>query len=202
MVKQAFCVFAALLLMATSGYAEEEKYANPTLGVSVVKPPDWSFITKAEILDSFAATDVKEAVLKMLAKYATTPLVAMAKYKEPYDDVNPAFSLYVEPLNNFDASNPKAIVEVAVGPMLMLLKDFRIVHGPENTIINGRKVGYMRIDHSMNAPDGRTFAVCTEAWVIPRTNYFFTVEAATRQDEKTGTRDEIKGILNSLVIEN
>ena len=202
MVKQTFCIFAVLVLAAASVYAEEEKYSNSVLGVSVVKPPGWSFITKEEMLDSFAPSDLKEAVMKMLLKYATAPLVSMTKYKEPYDDINPIFTLHIQPLNSFDASDPKVIVEASASSLSMMLQDFKIVQGPENTIIKGRIAGYMRINHLMKVPDGRTFIICSESWIIPRANYFFMVEAATRQDEKTGTRDEIQGILNSLVIEN
>jgi len=203
MVKQVFCFFLLTLLMVTSGFAEEGKYSNPTLGFSVIKPADWTFITADENLDNIARSEFKdEATKEMLMKYATAPLVAMTKYKEPYDDVNPSFKLNIKPLNNFDASNPKAILEVVVAPMSKMFQDFEILQGPENTTINGRNAGYVRINYSMKVPDGRTFPICSELWIIPRKNFFFMVGAGTRQDEKTGTREEIKGILNGLIIEN
>ena len=202
MVKQAFCILALFLLMATSVDAQEEKYSNPTLGISVVKPADWSFITKQEALDAFAPSDVKGAVVKMLAKYASAPLLIMTKYKEPYDDVNPVFQLDIQPLDNFHAPDAKAITEAVVGSMLTLYQDFEIVQDPANIMMKGRNAGHAGFNYSMKIQGGRTFPVRAEIWVIPRQHYFLLVTAGTRQDEKTGTRDEIKSILNSLVIEN
>lgn len=203
MIKQLFFVTALILLILSSVYAEEEKYSNPTLGFSVVKPANWHFITAEENLDSITRTEYKdEATKEMLLKYTTAPLVAMTKYKEPYEDVSPSFKVNIKPLNNFDASNPKAILEVLVAPISKMFQDFEIVQGPENTVINGGNAGYIKINYSMKVSDGRIFPICSELWVIPRKNYFFVVGAGTRQDEKTGTRIEIRSIMDSLVVEN
>ena len=180
----------------------EEKYSNPTLGVSVVKPPDWSVMRKLETLDNLPATNAKEAVLKMVAKLVTVPLVILTKYKEPYDDINPTFTLDAIHRYDFNVSSPKAVVEAVAAEASVRYEDMRIVQGPEETTVNGRDAGYVGFNYTMKVPDGRTFPVRGEIWVILRNPYVFLITAGTRQDEKTGTRDEIKGILNSLVIEN
>ena len=180
----------------------ENRYSNPTLGISVLKPAGWRFITKQEVLDSFAPSDARSAVIKMLAKYADTPLVVMAKYKEPYDDVNPIFQVDIRPLNQLNASDTETLAKAAVGPIALLYQDVNIVQGPENVMLRGRKAGYVAFNYSMKVPDGRIFPIRGEIWTIPKTTYCFIVTAGTRPDEKTGTRGEIKDILDSLVIEN
>ena len=135
-------------------------------------------------------------------KYSTAPLVAMAKYEEPFDDVNPSLKINIKPLNNFDSSNPKTILEAIIPSMANMFEDFKVVQGQENIQLNNRIAGYVRINYSMKIPDGRIFPICSEMWIIPKKDYFFMIGAGTRQDETTGSRDEIADILNTLNITN
>jgi len=45
------------------------------------------------------------------------------------------------------------------------------------------------------------FPTASELWIVPRGDYFFLIGAGTRQDEKTGGRDEIRSILGTVRIE-
>ncbi len=72
MVRGTIYFFVLILTMATCGYAVEERYSNPTLGFSIVKPADWNFVTADENLDNIARSEFKEGVdKKTLIKYAT-----------------------------------------------------------------------------------------------------------------------------------
>jgi hypothetical protein len=57
------------------------------------------------------------------------------------------------------------------------------------------------MNYTMEIPDGRSFQTTSELWIVPRGDYFFMIGAGTRQDEKTGSREEIQDILASLKIE-
>lgn len=39
-----------------------------------------------------------------------------------------------------------------------------------------------------------------EIWIVPRGDYFFLIGAGTRQDEKTGSRQEIRRILDTVKV--
>jgi hypothetical protein len=58
----------------------------------------------------------------------------------------------------------------------------------------------MRINYSLQIPDGRSFPTTSEMWIVPKGNYFYMIGAGTRQDEKTGSRREIRQILDSVKI--
>ena len=137
-----------------------------------------------------------------MQKYATAPLVAMMKYPEPYDDLNPSFKINIKPLGRLKGIDGKAIVALILPQFQKLLQDYELVQEPVEKEISGLKAGYARLNYTLEIPDGRIFPTTSELWIIPRGDYYFIIGAGTRQDEKTGTRSEIAEILKSLKIDN
>ena len=70
-----------------------------------------------------------------------------------------------------------------------------MVQAPTDTTVSDLSAAYMRINYTLAIPDGRTFPTTSELWIVPRGNYFFMIGAGTRQDGKTGSREEISKIL-------
>jgi hypothetical protein len=88
-------------------------------------------------------------------------------------------------------------------PMLQrTTKDSRLVQPPTKAEVSGLEGAYTRIDYLMETSEGGSFPCASELWVIPRGDYFFLFGAATRQDEKTGTRKEIQDIMKTVKIKH
>jgi hypothetical protein len=128
-------------------------------------------------------------------------MVVIAKYEEPYDDLNPSLKVNMRPLGNFSADKPTAILDIISKQFESLFEDYKVVTAPKETKLAGLKAGYLKVHFSMKIPDGRTFPTCSELWVVPRGKHFFMIGAGTRQDEKTGKREEIEKILETLKID-
>lgn len=182
--------------------AESDTYSNPTLGFSLTKPADWHFMTAEQNAENLARTKLKDEEMQKLAqKYATAPLVAITKYEEPYDDLNPSVKVNMRPLGNFSADKPTAILDFMAKQLESALEDFKVIAAPKETKVAGLKAGYLKVYYSMKISDGRTFPTCSELWVVPRGKHFFLIGAGTRQDEKTGKREDIQKILGTIKIE-
>lgn len=82
----------ALVLVLFSGSALSEVpsvFSNPTAGFTVTKPVGWHYVTAEQNLNNLKATQLSDKEFQAaMVKYSTTPMVAMTKYKEPYDDVD------------------------------------------------------------------------------------------------------------------
>lgn len=135
-----------------------------------------------------------------MVKHSTAPLVVMMKYPEPYDDLNPSFKINIKPLGQLKGVDPKQILHLILPQFKKIFQDFALAQEPMDTIVAGLNASYMRINYSLSIPDGRKFPTASEIWVVPRGNFFFMLGAGTRQDEKTGSRNEITKILNSVVL--
>ena len=51
-----------------------------------------------------------------MLKYATAPLVAMMKYPEPFDDVNPSFKANIKPLGQLKGKTAIELMAVVGAP--------------------------------------------------------------------------------------
>jgi len=174
-------------------------FESVTIGFKVTKPMQWVFVSAEATLENLKRIKMNDKEFQeLMLKYSKAPLVSMTKYKEPFDDINPSFKVNTKPLGQFKGEDPKKIFEVFLPHFQSLFADFELAQAPISTTVAGLDAAYMRVNYSIEVPDGREFATTSEMWIVPRGNYFFMIGAGTREDEKTGSRDEIKSILNTI----
>ncbi len=190
-----------LLVAVQANAANSNKFESITAEFSVLKPNDWQFITAEQNIENIKRTELNDKEFhKAMVKYSTAPLVAMMKYPEPFDDINPSFKVNIKPLGQLKGADPKKILGLILPQFEKIFQDFKLVQVPKDIKVSGHNAAYMKINYSMKIPDGRVFPTTSEMWIIPRGDYFFMIGSGTRQDEKTGTRAEIANILSSVVL--
>jgi hypothetical protein len=188
--------------LATTAIADDNTFKSVTAGFEVHKPASWQFVTAEQNLENLKRTKLNdEEFHQFVLKYSNAPLVAMMKYPEPFDDLNPSFKVQLKPFGQLRGTDPKQILTIISGQMKNAFKDFTVAQTPTDGIVSGIKSAYMQINYSLQIPDGRNFPTTSELWIVPRGDYFFMIGAGTRQDEKTGTRKEIQQIINSIKIQ-
>jgi len=180
----------------------ENTFRSVSVGFEVTKPKSWQFLTAEQNLENLKRTKLSdEEFQQLMLRYATAPLVAMMKYPEPFDDLNPSLKVNVKPFGQLKGMDPKQILSMVSVQFGSIFQDYEAVEGPTDTEVSGIKSGYLRFNYSLQIPDGRTFPTTSELWIVPRGDYFFMIGAGTRQDEKTGTRKEIQEILKTVKID-
>jgi hypothetical protein len=182
--------------------ARAEVFSNPTAGLQMDKPDDWHYVTAAQNLENIKALKLSdEEFHAAIQQYATAPLVAITKYKEPFDDVNPSFKINIKPYGQLKGRRPGDLITMLFPQFERAFKSFQLVQAPTNVVVSGIPSAYARMNYVMETPDGGSFPITSELWIVPRGDYFLMLGAGTRQDEKTGTRKEIEAILSSVKIE-
>jgi len=192
-----------LFAFATSALADDPNlFVNEAAGLTLQKPDHWVYVTAAQNLENLKAMKLNDAEYHAaMQKYATAPLVAMMKHKEPFEDVNPSFKVNLKPYGAHKGKTPVELLEFIVPQIEKVFRDFALSQTPIQVSISGIESAYARIEYTMEIPDGRTFPTTSEIWIVPHGDYFFMIGAGTRRDEKTGKREEIRDILNSIHIE-
>jgi hypothetical protein len=181
--------------------AAGERIALPTLGLSVVRPASWSTITADENVRNIRSVEMDDRQLQELAaRYGATPIVAFAKYKEPYADLNPSFKVNVRPIGGFAGHAPEEILLAALPSMRRMFGDMNIDYAPTQTTLSGKPAAYTRLSYTMRA-GGKEFPTVSEIWVVPNGPIFFMIGTGTRADEKTGSRADVRAIVDSIRIE-
>lgn len=201
-VGRAVVVFVLVLCAGAAVAGKPDVFRNPTAGLQVTKPAAWHYVTAAQNLENIKAVKLKdEEFHAAMQKYAAAPLVAMTRFPEPYEDVNPSFKVNIRPLGPLKGKDPKDLIGLFLPQLEKSFRDFELVQPATSVEVSGIKAAYARINYTMEIPDGRTFPTTSELWIVPRGDYFFMIGAGTRQDERNGTRKEIQGILKTLRIE-
>ena len=203
MKKSMLAILLFVLMVGSLAHAEQsDVFTSPTAGFKVTKPVGWHYFTAAQNLENLKATKLNDQEFQAaMLKYATAPLVAMTKFPEPYDDLNPSFKVNIKPFGQLKGQTAKDIIGLMLPQFQKAFKDFKLVQPPTEVEVSGIKSGYARINYSLQIPDGTVFPTTSELWIVPRGDYFFILGAGTRQDEKTGSRKEIENIIRSVKIE-
>lgn len=201
-LRESFRATSFVLVTSMAVAADPAVFNNPTAGLQVTKPAEWSYVTAAQNMDNLKATKLNdEEFHAAMQKYATAPLVAMTKFPEPFEDVNPSFKVNLKPYGGLKGTPPQEIINLVVPQFQKAFKDFVLVQPPTDVVVSGIKSAYARMNYTMEIPDGRTFPTTSELWIVPHGDYFFMIGAGSRQDEKTGSREEIQSILKTVKIE-
>ena len=187
-------------LLSFSVFAQDVNvFESATVGFKVTKPSEWQFVTAEENLERLKNIQLNDEEFKrLMLKYSTAPLVAMMKYPEPFDDLNPSFKVNVKPLGKFKGDDPKKIMGFMLPQFYKMFDNFKLVQPPVDTTVDELPAAYMRMDYSVAISDGRSFPATSELWIVPRGDYFFLIGAGTRQDGVTGSREEISKIISSV----
>ena len=191
------------LLFSTVVRADENTYSKPTIGLKITKPESWHWTTAAEVQENLERVQHNDESLdKLIKSRATAPLVAMTKYKEPFDDLNPSVKLNVKPLvPSLSADDPVKILEICMTPFSKAFADMKVVTKPKETELAGLKAAYTCIDYTLVTADGQEFPTRSRMWIVPRGKMFFMIGTGMRQDGRTGKRAELDKIIESIHIE-
>ncbi|MCH8617172.1 hypothetical protein LZ016_13825 [Sphingomonas sp. SM33] len=173
----------------------------PSLGLSVFRPADWVTVTADQNSRNIRSVQMDDPEFQeMAARYANAPVFAIAKYPEPYADLNPSFKINVRPLGGLARLAPEDILTAALPTFSRAFRDAQILEGPRSAQVSGRKAAYAKLAYTLRAND-LAVPTISEIWVVPKGSIFFLIGAGTRADEKNGTRAEIRQIMDRLRIE-
>ena len=190
----------ASLLISQACFAQDT-YSNPTLGFSIRKPSSWHYLSAEQHRENLKRSDFTDPKFKeLVTRYARTPFLAITKHKEPHDDLNPSLRVNAREAGNLKGLAPEKVVELTASAFSRMFKDYAVAEGPVATKVSGHSAGYMRVNYTHEA-GGASWPTTSELWIVPRGDLVFIIGAGTRQDEKSGTRKEVRGIIETIKID-
>ena len=188
-------VFSPILAPA----GDTNTFSAPGTGVSVVKPPNWIFLTTQQHIENLKRATLKdEERMKWLREHPTPPDVGIMKYREPFDDVNPNVMIFVAPLGQYPTNDLVRTLSGLVADRQKRFKNFSVVISPKQTTLAGYTSASTKFHYDLEVPDGRRFPAWGEMWLLPHKGQLVIVVLELRQDEKTGKRAEFDPIMESL----
>jgi hypothetical protein len=182
--------------------SEKNEYTNPTVGFKVTKPSTWNYISAETITTNRENIRLKDEDLRAaIRERATPPLVAMTKYKEPYDDLNPTISIVFRPAGSLQGKPATEIMSAVVRTMQNALHDFKFIREIHETEISGLKASHMRATYRISNKEGRDFSVVSRMWMVPRGAFIFLIGMSGPRSGQDVSEAEFDQVLQSIKIE-
>ena len=180
-------------------HSDANLFENKTVGLKLTKPTSWHFLTVKSHLTNLEQIKLKDKKLQQaMIQNSTLPLVIIAKYKEPYNQLNPTLKVIVRSLHGMDASKPVKMVNTILPTLKKSFMDFEIKTSPKPVEVGGQKAAYVHLHHKLNTKKGDTYLVSSEMWFIPKGNSVFMIGVGTEVGDKTDTRKDIQSIIESI----
>jgi len=177
-----------------------EVVRDPVAGIEVTKPASWTILTAQQHLDNFNKIPLKDSALSEYAKKnVSIPIIAFAKYPEPFDDINPSLKINLRAAGTFKGKDGIGILKILLPGMQKSMMDFDVIAGPEKVTIDRLPAGHAKISYRMTF-GGTSYDIVSELWIVPRGNFFFIIGAGYRADGKTGSAKEIAAIVKTIKI--
>src|SRR5262245_11912522 len=127
-LRQLLALIGPVLLAQTP-----DVFRNPTAGFEMTKPADWHYITAAEHMEHLQRAKLDDQEFKeAMVKYASTPMVAISKFKEPYDDLNPSVKANVRPLGTLKGQSTSEIAKLILTQLQRAFGDMKVSDGPKD----------------------------------------------------------------------
>ncbi len=203
--------------------SNENRFYNPVAGVSIEKRSSWAFMPLSMELANRKAVSVgKEETDAAMHDASTPPLVVIARYPEPSEKPNPTLKINLRPLAEMKGASPVEIGRTVAAIMAKAIPSFELDGGVLATQISGLDAATFRahftVDFTVEVPRlQRSFAITTQAWIVPRGDDGFTsplpIRAAAQKTTRPtsrpcsrrsrfGSSGEPHGLLGSPMIRN
>ena len=193
---RAFLALITGLIICTPAHAE--RFTNPVLGLSIEKPADWHIISAEANAENLKRAEIGSPELQeAVRKYASVPLYAFSRYREPHADMNASVKVNTRPSASFAGRTGQEVLQALLPGLRSAMGDLKIVTAPEPTTLGGKAAGHIAMTYTLKT-GGSSFPAASELWIIPRGDYLIVVGAGYRPDEKTGDRQAVLQIVNSL----
>jgi hypothetical protein len=168
--------FVALAL-CTASPSFAERLSNPTVGISIDKPAAWQVLTASANAENLRKAEIGTPEFQAaIQRYASVPLYAFVKYREPLADVNPSVKLNTRPAGAFAGKSGLQVLEAILPTLSKVMADFVVVEAPQAATIGGRPAGHTAIHYTMKA-DGASYPARSELWLIPRGDHMIVIGA-------------------------
>lgn len=177
----------------------KDVFTLPYVGLEITKQSDWHYINVALAAESAKSVQFQdEEFAELAAKSEAVPLAVITQYPESYEDVNPSLKIDVQPLTNLNGKTAIEFSNFVLGMFSTAVKDFEILQKTVEVDVGAFKATYFRMRYTTEFSDKTSYRAVSELWIITRDKYYLLLGAATLDDDKTNSREEIAGMLKSL----
>lgn len=208
-----FLVFFLLSLTLTgfldadAQVVEKNIYYNEEVEFSFTKPAEWHFLSFDEILKEKGTTVIDESkedatkrkqYLKNLPATTGMEPVAISRFKEPYNGLNPQFQAFLHSGYDVYKDTALSLLNQHMYYSSQKITGFRIIVPPTTVMVSGHKAAYSRFYLTYTTNEGENIKAKSMIFLIPKEDKYFVLSITSSKDDWSSLVGDYKQIIRSI----
>ena len=190
---------ASVVSLAGAGAWAQNQYENKTLGVAVVKPDSWVFMTDAQNRDNLSRAQLADSDFqKLVVERSRAPIFVITKFPEPHDDLNPSVKIGVRPAGNLTQDGLDAALSAILQFTASKVSDDAVLGEVKETKIDGFPAVVGEISYTLETQDGAAFPTRSRIWMVLKGELLFTIGVGMHQSTTPEVESEIQSVIDSI----
>jgi len=199
---QRHTIYALSLMVCGALQAQPaEVYRNPTAGFEIAKPAGWHYLSGEQNAALTKNLKIRDAQLKEAVIANTAHLIAIAKYPEPYANLNPTVSVMMGPLGAYKGRKVGDLFNALLPLLSGGSPDAEVTYSPAPVVFYGLNGVYGQMRFPVLA-GGRSVWQLADVWVVPRGDFFFVISSGMPWEDNPALREDLSKIVRSMKIKN
>ena len=199
--KEARFLYAVLAVLATLGTTVlgQDRIENASAGLTLDKPSGWQTASAADIQANRERVRLPDAEFqRALVTRSALPIVALMKYPEPYESLNPSIQIT---LRQALRGTPTKLLTDALTTMRRGFPDLSIVTPVAPANVSGLAAAHVRVTYTLRTAN-RAVPVLSRIWLVPRGSLMFLIGMSGAQSGPDVCEPEFAAVLRSIRIEH
>ena len=192
---------AAVLLLATGHAVAQQRFSNPTAGISLVPPAGWTVVSMQQVMENRSRVRVPDDRLQAGLQSATAPLFVFAKHPEPHASLNPTVQIVLRPRPASLPPSPTALLRIATETLQRAFPDFRFVEPIRTAEVSGMPAAYMKAAYTLKTAGGQSHRVLARTWLVPRGTFMFLIGMSGAAEGADVAETEFADTVKTVTIE-
>ena len=186
-------------VLTVGGALAQNQYENKTLGVSVVKPDSWVFMTDAQNRDNLSRTQMADSDFqKLVVERSRAPIFVIAKYPEPHDDLNPSVKISVRPAGILTEDGLVAALTAILQFVVSKVADDSVIGKVEKTEIDGFPAAVGEVMYTLGTQEGAAFPTKSRMWMVLKGELLFIIGVGMHQSATPEVESEVQSVIDSI----
>jgi hypothetical protein len=196
MIAAALGACALSVLLPPSLRAEDTegaRFESPQTGFSMVPPPGWVRLAKADEAAGAAAVPPGR-------RSGPRALVAFARYPEPYPSLNPTIQITVGTAEAYDGGAPADGLARVVAAYVSRVQGFEAREAVAPATLGELPAARARVAYTVTGPSGAALQVASELWLVVAGRLCFLIALDGPPDGPDASEQAFRDAVASIVI--
>jgi len=173
-------------------------FVSGLAGVSVTKPPEWRFVSNAEISEIRSNISWESKDFEEMSRNVQVPVVSIMKYPDTHIGASPTVQIGVRSKKHYPTTDPLDLLSRIVPLMKSHVLDFAVLEHPRSTQIDTIPAATVTYRYTLQLKSDENLPALTKLYYAVNSENFIIIGMSSPPSGVDKSDEEFADILQSL----